>query len=83
MVIDRAARKVARNPKYRQATELDDLVQEAQILVATKPELWAVLDSEGLLYLRLVNDLIDLVKTPAKRQDRTVSLDELLDGYSE
>lgn len=82
-VIERAARRVAGNPRYANATEYDDLVQEGRILVATEPDLLAVVDEPGLLHHRLVQDLSDLVKTAGRRRDRTVSYDELIEGYCE
>jgi hypothetical protein len=82
-VIERAARKVANNSKYGHAVELEDLAQEARILVATKTDLQAVLAKPGILHHRLVQDLVDLVKTDAGRRDKTVSLDELNEGRPE
>ncbi|TCC19983.1 hypothetical protein [Kribbella sindirgiensis] len=78
-VIVQAARSISKNERYRHAVEIEDLQQDARILVATKPDLQECVyeGSLGLLHHRLVHDLKDQYKTEARRKDKTQSFDEL------
>lgn len=80
-VITQAARSISKNVRYRHAVEIEDLEQESRILVATKEDLQecAYEGSLGLLHTRLVRDLINAVETEARRGDKTVSYDALLE----
>lgn len=80
-VIERAARSISKNEKYRHAVEIEDLEQDARILVATKEDLQecAYGDELGLLHHRLVQDLKDQYKTAARRADKSTSFDLLLE----
>ncbi|WP_405057028.1 hypothetical protein OG474_30365 [Kribbella sp. NBC_01505] len=80
-VIFQAARSISKNVRYQNAVEIEDLQQEARILVATKPDLQECVDEGlmGLLHSRLVRDLADLYKTEARRKDKAVSYELLLD----
>jgi len=84
-VILQASRAMSRNVRYAHAVEIEDLQQEARILVATKEDLQECVyeGSLGLLHSRLVRDLINAVETDARRRDRVVSYDALMEGYSE
>ncbi len=80
-VVERAARSISKNEKYRHAVEIEDLEQDARILVATKEDLQecAYGDELGLLHHRLVQDLKDQYKTKAKHADKLTSYDVLLE----
>lgn len=74
-----AARRV--HGKYKSYTELDDLHQEALVLIATTSDLLdCLLDEEpelGLLQYRLERDLVDTVKTPVRQAQQTIPFDRV------
>lgn len=84
-VITQAARGISKNERYRNSVEIEDLEQDARILVATKEDLQecAYEGSLGLLHTRLVCDLKDQYKTQAKHRNNTTSYDELLERRGE
>ena len=84
--VQRAAERAARKTSKLLSThEYDDLLQEAYILLATRPaEYHSAIeaDPEGdrsLLAFRLGQDLFDRFKREAGRLGRTDSLDELME----
>lgn len=84
-VIDQAARRVHR--RYENVIELDDLQQEATIMVVTRDNLTSAAmkaESEpGLLQHRLEQDLGDWVLPRAKQASQTISYDEITEGADE
>ncbi|NWF28275.1 hypothetical protein HW130_18705 [Streptomyces sp. PKU-EA00015] len=74
----RAARRIADGYEDTLTMEYDDARQEALIILATKPAMVNECLSDpdlglGVLYHRLVLDLIDRVKTEAKHRIRHTS----------
>lgn len=85
-VIERAARNIYQMRSH--TTEVEDLIQEATIFVATKNDLrWAIEGDggfqPGLLYHRLRNDLMDLTKTDDKYLGSRVSYERLVEEYTD
>jgi hypothetical protein len=74
----RAARRIADGYEDTLTMEYDDARQEALLILATKPAMVSECLSDpnlglGVLYHRLVLDLIDRVKTEARRRIRHTS----------
>lgn len=79
-----AARRV--HAKYEHVSEEEDLFQDALIFLATRPSLQAsARDTEnlGLLQHGLEQDLGDMLLPQAKKQERTLSYDKLMEGAQE
>jgi len=81
----RAARRIADGYEDTLTMEYDDARQEALILLATKPAMVSECLSNpalglGVLYHRLVLDLVDQVKTEAGRRIRHTSYEAALGG---
>jgi predicted DNA-binding protein (UPF0251 family) len=79
-VISQAAKRAHR--RYEDTIDLEDLEQEATIMVVTKAPLQEAARGEepGLLQYRLEQDLGDWLLPRAKQKQRTVSYDELLEN---
>lgn len=76
-VIRQAASRAHR--QYEDVMDLEDLEQEATIMVVTTPSLQEVADELGLLQHRLMRDLGDWLLPQAKRRDQTVSYEALME----
>jgi len=78
-VATQAARRV--NRRYSQVTELDDLTQDALILIATKGDLLSCLEGDepelGLLQYRVEMDLVNKAQTAANQQQRNIPFERL------
>ncbi|ABP53000.1 hypothetical protein [Salinispora tropica] len=77
--LSRAARNVAR--RYP-GTDLDDLLQDAALMAATRADLvrgWVAHGQLHHLYTDVMRDLEDDVRTQAQRGER--SLDAMLEGW--
>lgn len=83
-VIKQAARRVHR--KFdEQYSEVEDLIQEAHVAIATSADLLEAVDSEdyGLLQYRLEMDLTNLVQKEVRRTSKNISFDALLDAQDD
>lgn len=80
-VAEQAARRLAR--QYDSAIEYEDALQEAYLLLATKPSLIQVADEPGLLFYRLLMDLTDLVRPEARHRTMHTSWERLVEGVCE
>lgn len=83
-VIKQAARRVHR--KFdEQYSEVEDLIQEAHIAIATTANLLGAIESEdyGLLQFRLEQDLTDLVHKEVRRTSKNISFDALLEAQDD
>jgi hypothetical protein len=82
-VIRQAAKRA--HKQYENVIDLEDLIQEATIMVATKADLQeaARMGEPGLLQHRLERDLGDWLLPRAKQARQTVSYDELVDNADE
>jgi len=80
-VIEQATRAAHR--LYENVIELDDLMQEATIMVVTRQNLVSAAEEPGLLQHRLEQDLGDYLLPRAKRAEKTVSYEEVTQGDDE
>ncbi|MFI1655592.1 hypothetical protein ACH4ZU_11895 [Streptomyces sp. NPDC020472] len=81
----RAARRIADGYEDTLTMEYEDARQEALIILATKPSMVSECLSDpnlglGVLYHRLVLDLVDRVKTEARRRIRHTSYEAACDA---
>jgi hypothetical protein len=81
----RAARRIADGYEDTLTMEYEDARQEALIILATKPAMVSECLSDpnlglGVLYHRLVLDLVDRVKTEARRRIRHTSYEAACDA---
>lgn len=78
-VIRQSAKRTA--AKYENA-ELEDLVQEAHVMVSTTPNLQEAIDTAeyGLLQHRLEQDLSNLCMKEVRRTEKNVSYDALVEA---
>ncbi|MFI0984996.1 hypothetical protein [Streptomyces exfoliatus] len=81
----RAARRIADGYADTLTMEYEDARQEALIILATKPAMVNECLADpalglGVLYHRLVLDLVDRVKTEARRRIRHTSYEAALDA---
>jgi DNA-directed RNA polymerase specialized sigma24 family protein len=76
-VVNQAARRI--HKRYAQYSELEDLVQEAHIMVATRGDHQRAIEDENYGYLQhqLELDLTDMLDTTVRRAQKNVSYDAL------